>query len=595
MHPIDSTKLPIDSECDLTSGVVQIATSVGPAEPITESSVPMAVVPSVDDELEFDATAAPMGESSFSFGLESNKRSDENEEEEEDTDLLVNNALLAAKEYARDSMNLKNVMDRESDLHRMTGIKTIVFDNLRTKYITMPSDMQSALRHFVIFPRTFNLNAAAAVAGFADADLVTVQGMLESMVQTNFIVTSRGRYELNDAARLFLNEDPSVMTQNLSMSTYERAQKRFVEHYRGQLAQLQDDDIHKIGFLREKAMALFDSERENMEFSEFLLSGRHDELRKFLSAGITVMRYCVGASNRERALKKALLESEEDVSTDNALLVQANQSVVEASHSSEKDITNLDNDKSHRARLFLALSESYFDQLKLSEAEQPLLEALKLMRDVTPRGGATTSSNIVDSVLVLLLLSNLRMSSNRVKEARVLCVKALRILAEAGLGRSTFGINAMSNLVSIYLMEGHLDKAKSVASRLLDTLNTMSYTGMPIYADALGVCATVSMAERNFKEAEKQFSRALETVGKWGSKEWTGIPVQHCLDLDLWLMEGLADAIRGQGKVVEAMVLVQRAAQDRESRGLSSAVVMQAPGSSSDDSGAGRPSLRHLY
>lgn len=117
---------------------------------------------------------------------------------------------------------------------------------------------------------------------------------------------------------------------------------------------------------------------------------------------------------------------------------------------------------------------------------------------------------------MLLLISNRCMTEQRAKDTHQLSVKALEILDEAGLGRSTFGINAICNLVSIYFMGGgrwgYLGKEKLVADRFLNTLNTMSYTGGPIYADTLGVCAMVSMAERKFEEAERQYDCVLGAV-----------------------------------------------------------------------------------
>ncbi|KAI0566234.1 hypothetical protein FGB62_11g369 [Gracilaria domingensis] len=525
------------------------------------------------EQIDATITSSPPSLPSFSFDSSPIERSSASPEEEHDlaTDKLVSSALAVAKSYARDTVNLKHAVDQETDLRRMTGIKSIVFDNLRSKYHSMKSTVQSAVRHFVIFPRTFNLRAATAVAGLDEDNLVSMQGMLDTLINANFITTSKGRYEVNEAARLFLNEDPTVFSDNVTNGTYDVAQNRFIHHYRTQLSRLQDDNIHRVGWVREEAMALYDSERENMEFSEYLLNGRNEQLREFLTAGITVMRYCVSAANRERVLRKALMDDEtstEDIflpiGTDSTASSDTAQPALSTATVKSKSGPC---DKNNKARLQLALSEAYFDQLKTEQAEKPLLQALKLMGDLTPNCG-TPASAIVDSVLVLLLLSNLRLNKNRIRDARLLCVKALRILADAGLGRSTFGINAMSNLVTIYLSEGWLDKAKSVANKLLDTLQTMRYTGMPIYADALGVCAMVSMAARNYSEAERQYGTALETVGKWGSKDWSGIPVQHCLDLDLWLMEGLAAAIRKQGRIQEAVALEERAAEDRKIRGL---------------------------
>ena len=572
------------------SNIVDATVSSSADNPLVSQSV------DPDASLEIDVTNSRLDMPSILFDIDKPKVE---EDEHEATKNLVNSAMVAAKEYARSSTNLRDVMDRESDIQRMTGIKQIVFDNLRTKYMVMNPNVRNALRYLVVFPRSFNLSAAASIAGFDESQAVHMQEILDSMIQTNFLTNDKGRYEISGPARLFLSEDDTVLTDSFADNTHDVSRRRFVSHYRSQLKRLQDDNIHRVGWLREQAMALYDSERENMEYSEFLLNGQNVELREFLSAGITVMRYCVSAASRERVLQRALAEDETSIEDIFSSMADPTSTPTSSSDSSI-NITGCD--KSHRARLQLALSEAYFDQLKVDDAEKALLRALKLMGDSSQKCG-TASSSIIDRVLVLLLLSNLKLATNRIKDARLLCVKALRILAEANLGKSTFGINAMSNLFSIYLEEGNLKQAKSVASRLLDTLNIMRYAGMPIYADALGVCALVSVAESNFIQAEQQYARALETVGNWGSKQWTGIPVQHCIDLDLWLMEGLAEAIRAQGKISEAADLEKRAADDRVSRGLprNSGVsgYLRAAGSSNDSimlsSLESRPILRHLY
>ncbi len=342
-----------------------------------------------------------------------------------------------------------------------------------------------------------------------------------------------------------------------------------------------------------------------MQFSEFLSQHNSREmLRDFLAAGITVMRYCVSANEREAILIKAL--EDEEVSTQESVVLNGgetflfNQDDPEVEAARSRDLAN-------KARLQLALSEAYFDQLKLQEAEKALLKALNLMggddengTDSTyyamGGGGTGGKGRVVDSVLVLLLLSNVRMSKRRIREARTLCVKALRILAAAGLGRSTFGINAMANLTVIYIEEKQLDKASVVATRLVDTLNNMGYTKMPIFADALGVVGKVSMAQGRYHDAEQQFGAAIEIVKLWASKEWTARPVFHCLDLDLWLLESLATAIAKQGRTHEASLLQTQAQQTRKDRGLSSDVtscsMIQDDLLSFTEA---RRSMRHLY
>lgn len=349
------------------------------------------------------------------------------------------------------------------------------------------------------------------------------------------------------------------------------------------------------------------SERKNMQFSEFLSQHNSREmLRDFLAAGITVMRYCVSANEREEILIKAL--EDDEVSSQESVMLNGNQTFLFNQDDPEVEAAR-SRDLANKARLQLALSEAYFDQLKLHEAEAALLKALNLMggddengTDSTyyaVSGGGGGKARVVDSVLVLLLLSNVRMSKRRVREARTLCVKALRILAAAGLGRSTFGINAMANLTVIYLEENQLDKASVVATRLVDTLNNMGYTKMPIFADALGVVGKVSMAQGRYHDAEQQFGAAIEIVKLWANKEWTARPVFHCLDLDLWLLESLATAIAKQGRTHEASLLQTQAQQTRKDRGLSDDVTLQPSSSGMQDQllsfSEARRTMRHLY
>lgn len=504
-------------------------------------------------------------------------------EEDDGTDALVQNALAVAQQANSSKAtvpqlaDLRDNMEQQRNLLRMSGIKDLVFENLRTQFLGMPTEVQSAMRHLVIFPCSFDAPAAVYIA---NSDPFGVSEMLQSLVGTSFLQPcGKGRFQLNDTVRMFMREDPTVLAMDTANS-YQSAMTRFCEYFRTQLDAFRSENIHKVGWQREKAMLCYDSERANMQFAEFLSQRNSGEmLRDFLAAGITVMRYCVSASEREIILRRAL---DDEVSTEKSVplngqttyLFPTDDPALEAAKS--RDLANT-------VRLQLALAEALFDQLKVDEAEVALLKALKLMGGDSEAGTGPTGMNnafyaasgsddtvrVVDSVLVLLLLSNVRMSRNRVREARTLCVKALRILAAAGLGRSTFGINAMSNLTAIYLEENQLDKAGVVATRLVDTLNNMGYQQMPIFADALGVLGSVNNAKGLHCEAALQFGSALEIVRQWAAKDWSSRPIQHCLDLDIWLLECLADATEMQGRQHEAQLLRVQAKDARRERGLS--------------------------
>lgn len=156
----------------------------------------------------------------------------------------------------------------------------------------------------------------------------------------------------------------------------------------------------------------------------------------------------------------------------------------------ESVCTSTEDDKLYRVSLYLALPEEIFGQLKRwRKQRRRYREFLKVMGDIGSKHG-TSPNNIVVPGRVLLI-SSPHMTEQLVKDARRLCVKAMGVLAEAGLGCSTFEMNATSNLVSVYLMEGHLGKTKSVSHRSWNWLNIRSQTEILIYVDALGVCQGV--------------------------------------------------------------------------------------------------------
>ena len=220
-----------------------------------------------------------------------------------------------------------------------------------------------------------------------------------------------------------------------------------------------------------------------------------------------------------------------------------------------------------KARLNLALGEAYFDTLDLEKAEPPLQKAINLMSDHEHELDDNFMS--VHGVLATLLLANLKMRLQHWQEARSLLIGGLKLLQKKGMGKTTYAINAMLNLVGVYVAKREFSKAKVLSRQLLDCLIAMGYEDLPIMADARGQTGLVYMSLGEYKQAEEQFSSALEIIAGWSrKKKWKDIPIQHCLELDLWLMEGWAKAIYMQGRHPEAQDIIQKADQDRSARGL---------------------------
>lgn len=508
-----------------------------------------------------------------SFGGASTNFHEDHDEEEENR--VISSSLSMTDTLDHVTTLTKNVND-QTELVRMTGLKKIVFNNLRDKYDTLPLTVRRILRHLSIFPRTFDLKAASAVAGLGDGSVMIqiAKSALDKLMEGNFVVCIGERWELNEVAKMFLTEDV-VSGCDESENIVVEAKDRYVQFYADTMKRVSEDDIHKIGWARERAMALYDVERDNMEYSQFLSACKSDDhLREFLTAGISVMRYCVKAKSRIQLIRDALTKESDSAnkSTDMSICGESpvgtpstSVDMFDATAVTTPEVMLTANAKS-KARLELALGEAYFDTLNLEEAEEPLVRAMSLMWDQEKN----LSDGIVstDAVLATLLLANLRMRAHRWQEARALLIRALKILQQRGLGKTTYAINAMSNLVGVYVAREEFQKAKILSTQLLDCLTGMGYENMPIMADSRGQTGLVCMSLGEYQEAEQQFAAALEIVASWNAKKWFNVPIQHCIELDLWLMEGWARAIYMQGRKPEAEDMMQRADQDRVARGL---------------------------
>ncbi|KAJ8903068.1 hypothetical protein NDN08_006383 [Rhodosorus marinus] len=442
-------------------------------------------------------------------------------------------------------MAVKGTMDRSLSISHSSGVKDVLFGSLRDRFAELPGEGQGALRALSVFPRDFDMASAAAVMGRGSGDdLSQAIDLMQPLFTSGFISSSNGRFELNQVTKLFLTEEVPFGGDTLVTERRDPSVSRYIDHFQNLLSNLTDPSIHKLGFAREHAMQVFDTERQNMDYAIELSRLKGPErLREFLAVGAAVMRYCVDASTRIQYLQAALEGKN--------LLTDANEPR---------------GDRRNVVRLELARAEALCDNQSLEDAEEPLKKAMELMdRDFTK-----SSNGIMDTVLVLLLFAGVKINLSKTEEGHKLLVEALRILNKIGLGKTTLAVNALTNLVTIYVQRGQLDRANYVATELLNTLHAMRYDKMPIYADALGVLAMVRMAAGDYTDAARQFGSGLEIVAGWGSKSWTSVPVQHCLDLDIWLMEGLAISLNLQGLEKDAKYMVTLASDARLSRRLKS-------------------------
>jgi hypothetical protein len=118
---------------------------------------------------------------------------------------------------------------------------------------------------------------------------------------------------------------------------------------------------------------------------------------------------------------------------------------------------------------------------------------------------------------------------------------------------------------------------------MVDILDSLGYAEMPIYADALGTMGVVYLNMKQLEDAQRLFCKALEVINSWfGKASWKKVvPYEHCQDLDIWLLEGLAKVYDAQGKIVQADSLRDNASMKRAQRGLCDVRVVSSESPSS--------------
>eukprot|EP00173_Palmaria_palmata_P000310 Plantae.Rhodophyta-Palmaria_palmata.ctg11399.p1 GENE.Plantae.Rhodophyta-Palmaria_palmata.ctg11399~~Plantae.Rhodophyta-Palmaria_palmata.ctg11399.p1 ORF type:complete len:226 (+),score=41.44 Plantae.Rhodophyta-Palmaria_palmata.ctg11399:106-783(+) len=145
----------------------------------------------------------------------------------------------------------------------------------------------------------------------------------------------------------------------------------------------------------------------------------------------------------------------------------------------------------------------------------------------------------------------------RFMEAKALLRHALRVVSNAGLSESTLMVNALRIVVGVHLATKKVKDAMWTSTKmmaLVSGIDSGSFHSMPVHVDALKMSASVSLSLSQPEEAEKLFVEALEIVNMWLGKEgfMFGAPFHHNQYLNIWLLDGLACALRKQGKFDQA-------------------------------------------
>uniref|UniRef100_A0A7S0ZF07 Uncharacterized protein n=1 Tax=Timspurckia oligopyrenoides TaxID=708627 RepID=A0A7S0ZF07_9RHOD len=437
-------------------------------------------------------------------------------------------------------------------LDTMSDELEIMIQSVKNAVSCLPESSRKALICVGVFPKCFNVAGATAVCGASNSN--ECLALLDPLFQNNLLFTCKSltletRLEVTANVKIYLSMDKSLDEDPKVLALRSNAEERFVEYFVTLLESLNNINIHKFGWVREHAMQTFDTERHSYE-KILQLIGKKDWtiLLRFMTAAPGVLRFCVSARLRTKYCNMAL-------------------------HRIESASVSLNEHQQFKyARLELCLAEAYLDMLLLRKADGPLSRAAivyePVLVDIESGKVVEDSILVADAVLSLLLKANLLLIQQEIDDAYMLLVRALKILTSAQLQKTTLAVNTLTNLISINVSRGQLQRAKELSAKVLEVLKMMKYQTMPIYADVLGLCAVIELQLADPERAEINFRAALNILSNWGDKKWFDIPWQHCLDLDLWLMKGLAMSLTNQGRMMEAEKVLKTAGAKCASRGL---------------------------
>eukprot|EP00172_Hildenbrandia_rubra_P000289 Plantae.Rhodophyta-Hildenbrandia_rubra.ctg11301.p1 GENE.Plantae.Rhodophyta-Hildenbrandia_rubra.ctg11301~~Plantae.Rhodophyta-Hildenbrandia_rubra.ctg11301.p1 ORF type:complete len:782 (+),score=157.62 Plantae.Rhodophyta-Hildenbrandia_rubra.ctg11301:1955-4300(+) len=472
------------------------------------------------------------------------------------------------------------VVDPQPNQASMSGILLPVMTN---KFSALDFESQAAVLDLVIFPETFDEKAAMAVT-----ERNGMSHIISQLRAVNFVeMVEPGRFQLHSVAKSFLTTSSAPILQSVlsvAMSPDKASlELRFMKYFTGLLASLEEDEnIHVRGSVRAKAIEAFDVERENMRYTQHL--SREDSkaaLNSFLTAASSVLRFCVPAAERAWYYKDAL---EIDANSSDAFAIKPELTPPEpvSTFFNEDQLADLGLEPDLelpvdtvcpkmkvKATLQLGLAEAFYDMQQLLRVRDPLNQVHQTL-------GTTTQLSCIPEIrektLSLLLCANLAMTEGKVSYAKKSLILALKTLNDGGLAKSTYGVGALLGLIGVYSADEDFNKAKRIADELLGILSSLGFENMPLYADCIGCRAAVLLANEDYAGAEQGFTSSLEIVRDWLEKDWSQVPMQHCLDLDLWLMEGLKRSLMAQGKARQAydasekirLALAKRGIENRE-------------------------------
>jgi predicted ATPase/class 3 adenylate cyclase len=204
------------------------------------------------------------------------------------------------------SLSLRGLADRLDQRFRLlTGGSRTALARQQTleatvdwSYSLLNGAEQSLLRRLSVFAETFDLDAAEAVCGFGDIEILDVAGLLGSLVDKSLVVVERAgpslRYRLLETIRQFAAERLAEASNKAAA-----VEAAHCAHY---LSAAEAAAPYLTGPEQGRWLARLDADRANLRRAAGQAASRPDSTAQALRFGVALRRYWFARNRGEEAL-----------------------------------------------------------------------------------------------------------------------------------------------------------------------------------------------------------------------------------------------------------------------------------------------------
>mmetsp|Transcript_2621 Transcript_2621/g.7886 ORF Transcript_2621/g.7886 Transcript_2621/m.7886 type:complete len:524 (+) Transcript_2621:259-1830(+) len=362
--------------------------------------------------------------------------------------------------------------------------------------------VEAATAALSVFPETFSGSSAADI-------LHVSKELAEKILQfmgRNRVLRDRKRWQIVANTRQLVSE------RNASLSgLVQLAKDNFVEHFYKAAEGLAMVTYGENGGKRREHLIAFNQDRFNFEQVCHLPKVR----LSYLGSLAYVMRQCIDPAERVQIYEKAL---------------EGRSTVSEGRTPDERY---------EIAIIQLALAESHFDRLKYADARVVLNKGRHALEQLNGSSLLTTVKQQVSLYRARLLDVQLLSGLCGIPEARDLLRQTINCLCSSRLETTSLMFEAMIITGAVCMRENDFAHASQAAQHAAVLIQTLALEDTPHHSLMCALTGACFLFTGRLEPAEFNLAKATAILAEWSSM-WTQLTINHCLDLEVFILEGFA-------------------------------------------------------